>query len=279
MTSLNDKLAALKGKWLERDDETDPNGRIYRDKVSGEIFHSVTRILGATMPEENKKALENWLERPGSHQTREMAAARGTAAHSSAEYVLKLAQRLARGTAQKRNSWKLGEDGLYRAPKAVTKWSLEKAVQGAPRVPWSASGYARGLRGWILDNVTAIHAVEFSAFHPAGFAGSCDALIDIAGAGPSQSIHKSMESQLVNYRDQCAAYSLMLNYRTGIQAQGGAVVIARRSGAPTVEMLDLDNSKQQRTDSWNAVSLLHGAADIEVGLQSPSPRQPTPWLP
>ena len=41
------------------------------------------------MPEENKKALENWLERPGSHQTREMAAARGTAAHSSAEYVLK----------------------------------------------------------------------------------------------------------------------------------------------------------------------------------------------
>ena len=251
MTSLNDKLAALKGKWLERDDETDPNGRIYRDKVSGEIFHSVTRILGATMPEENKKALENWLERPGSHQTREMAAARGTAAHSSAEYVLKLAQRLARGTAQKRNSWKLGEDGLYRAPKAVTKWSLEKAVQGAPRVPWSASGYARGLRGWILDNVTAIHAVEFSAFHPAGFAGSCDALIDIAGAGPivcdwktsQKSIHKSMESQLVNYRDQCGAYSLMLNYRTGIQAQGAAVVVARRSGAPTVEMLDLDQLK------------------------------------
>ena len=34
---------------------------------------------------------------------------------------------------------------------------------------WSASGYARGLRGWILDHVTAIHAVEFSAFHPAGF--------------------------------------------------------------------------------------------------------------
>ena len=62
-------------------------------------------------------------------------------------------------------------------------WSLEKAVQSAPRVPWSASGFARGLRGWILDNVTAIHSVEFSAFHPAGFAGAADGLLDIQGSG------------------------------------------------------------------------------------------------
>ena len=32
----------------------------------------------------------------------------------------------------------------------------------------------------------------------------------------------------------------MLNYRTGIQAVGGAVVVARRSGSPTVERLDPD---------------------------------------
>ena len=104
MSDLNEKLAALKGNYLERDDESDPNGRIYRDKVSGEIYHSVTRILGATAPEEQKKALERWLERPDSLQTRDMAAARGTAAHNSAEYVLKTAQRLARATATKRNS-------------------------------------------------------------------------------------------------------------------------------------------------------------------------------
>ena len=252
MTSLNDKLASLKGKWLERDDETDPNGRIYRDKVTGEIYHSVTRILSATAPEEQKKALEKWLERPDSTQTRDMAAARGTAAHNSAEYVLKTAQRLARSTATKRNSWKMGEDGLYRAPKAVTKWALEKAIQGCPRVPWSASGFARGLRGWILDHVTAIHSVEFSAFHPAGFAGACDALLDLDGEGPfivdwkttGKSIHKSNESQLHNYRHQTGAYSLMLNYRTGIQALGGAVVVARRSGSPTEERLDLDALKK-----------------------------------
>ena len=253
MSDLNDKLAALKGKWLERDDESDPNGRIYRDKISGEIYHSVTRILGATAPEEQKKALERWLERPDSGQTREMAAARGTAAHSSAEYVLKTAQRLARSTANKRNVWRIGEDGLYRAPKAITKWSLEKAIQGCPRVPWSASGYARGLRGWILDHVTAIHSVEFSAFHPAGFAGACDALVDLDGEGPfivdwkttGKSIHKSNESQLHNYRAQTGAYSLMLSHRTGIQAIGGAVVVARRSGSPTVELLNLDELKKQ----------------------------------
>ena len=80
MSDKNEKLAALQGKYLERDDESDPGGRIYRDKVSGEIYHSVTRILGATAPQEQKKALERWLERPDSGQTRDMAAARGTAA-------------------------------------------------------------------------------------------------------------------------------------------------------------------------------------------------------
>ena len=108
-----------------------------------------------------------------------------------------------------------------------------------------------GLRGWILDHVTAIHSVEFSAFHPAGFAGACDALVDLDGEGPfivdwkttGKSIHKSNESQLHNYRHQTGAYSLMLNYRTGIQAVGGAVVVARRSGSPTVERLDLDALK------------------------------------
>ena len=29
VTSLNDKLAALKGKWLERDDVTDPKNVVF----------------------------------------------------------------------------------------------------------------------------------------------------------------------------------------------------------------------------------------------------------
>ena len=240
-----DKLAALRNKTLERNDEQDPGGRIYIDKITGEIYFSVTRILSATSDEESKKRLESWLARPGSAESRDMAARRGTAAHWSAEKMLRLSQRLARSAANKRNSYKLGEDGLYRAPKAVTKWSLEKAIQAAPKVPWSASGYARGLRGWCLDHVTAVHAVEFSGYHPAGFAGSCDCLVDIAGTltivdfkTTGKSLHADMEMSNKNYRDQCGAYSLMLKHLTGIEAKAGAIVTARRSGEPVTTLLD-----------------------------------------
>lgn len=242
----NDKLPALRNKTLVRDDESDPDGRIYVDKLTGEIFHSVTRILGTTAPEKQQKALANWLERPGSNETREAAAKRGTGMHNHAEYVLKLAQRLARSTANRKGIWKQGEDGLYRCPEKITTWALEKAAAGAPRVAWASSGYARGLRGWILDHVTAIHAVEFSGHHPCGTAGACDALIDLGGKGPyivdwkstGKSLHSSMEDQLHNYRHQTGAYSLILKHMTGFQAIGGAVVVARRSGEPVTTLLN-----------------------------------------
>jgi hypothetical protein len=256
VTDTQDKLAALRRKTLERNDEIDPDGRVYIDKQTGQVYHSVTRILGATMPAKNREALDKWLERPGSYQNREMAATRGTATHNSAEYCLKTAQRLARSTANKRNSWKMGEDGLYRAPKAVTSWALEKAIAGSPKVNWSASGFARGLRGWILDHVTAIHAVEFSGYHPLGFAGSCDALVDLGGTGPvivdwktsGKSLHSDMESSLVQYRDQTGAYAMMLEHLTGIRAKAGAVVVARRSGEPVCTLLnreELDEAEER----------------------------------
>ena len=251
MSDVNDKLAGLRNRYLERDDEFDPEGRVYRDKTTGEIFHSVTRILSATMPEENKKALEKWLERSDSAQTRDMAASRGTAAHNNLEYVTKTASRLARATANKRGIWRSGPDGLYRAPEGITTWALEKAVAGSPRVPWSASGFARGLRGWVLDRITGIHATEFSIHHAEGFAGTCDLLADAKVPGTDErvltvidykttgkSIHASNESQLVQYRDQLGAYSLGLKARADIEATAGALVIARRSGAPQEVWLD-----------------------------------------
>lgn len=250
-TDIQDALAALRVKTLERDDESDPGGRIYRNPTTGEVFHSVTRILQATMPEKNRLALERWLERPSAAEDRDMAAQRGTHAHSSAEYCLKTANKLARHTANKRNSWRVAEDGLYRAPKAITRWALEKSIAGCPKVPWSASGYARGLRGWIADHVTSIHAIEFSGYHPAGFAGSCDALVDLGGTGPfvtdwkttGKSLHSDMAGTLEGYRHQTGAYSLILKHLTGIQPVGGAVVVARRSGEPICTLLTKDELK------------------------------------
>ena len=95
-----DKLAALRKKTLIRDDQRDPDGRVYINSETGEIFHSVTRILGTTAPEAQQKRLENWLARPGSNETRDAAAKRGTGAHNHMEYVLKLAQRLATTSAR-----------------------------------------------------------------------------------------------------------------------------------------------------------------------------------
>ncbi len=249
----NDKLAALRKKSLVRDDQSDPDGRIYKDVLSGEIFHSVTRILGTTAPEAQQKKLANWLERPGSHESREAAAKRGTGAHNHMEYVLKLAQRLARATANKRGVWKQGEDGLYRCPQKLTQWAMEKAAAGAPRVPWASSGYARGLRGWAMDHITAIHSVEFSGHHPAGMAGACDLLADIGGKGPfiidwkttGKSLHSSMDDSLFSYKAQTGAYSLILKHMTGIQAVGGAVVVARRSGEPVTTLLKQDELLEQ----------------------------------
>ena len=253
----NDLLAALRKKALIRDDQQDPDGRVYINQETGEIFHSVTRILGTTAPEAQQKRLENWLARPGSNETREAAAKRGTGAHNHMEYVLKLAQRLARATSNKKGIWKPGDDGLYRCPQKITEWAMEKAAAGAPRIPWASSGYARGLRGWAMDHITAIHAVEFSGHHPAGMAGACDLLCDLhMEGGPKgpiildwktsgKSIHSDMNDQLIQYKCQTGAYSLILKHMTGIQAVGGAVVVARRSGEPVTTMINQEELLEQ----------------------------------
>lgn len=237
-----EKLSKLRKSSLVRDDSgTDFNWRVYRDNAGG-VFHSVTHILGATAPDHQKQALERWLARPGSEQDRETAATRGTLAHNHAEYILKTGAQLARKAANKRNVWKTHSDGLERCPGSITAWGIERAIQGAPRVPWSAAGYARGLRGWIGKNVTAIHAVEFSIHHPLGMAGTADALLDIQGKGPfivdwKTSQRERSEEMLSNYVDQCGAYSLGLKHLTGIQAAGAYIVIARRTGAPQIREL------------------------------------------
>ena len=256
------KLNNLQKKRLERDDSGP--FRVYRNDT-GDIYHSVTHILKNTAPAHQKEALERWLARPGSYEERDMAAKRGTLAHNHAEYILKLAHRLARATAEKRGTLKVREDGLERPPSPINRWALEKAIQSAPRPGWSAAGYARGLRTWIEDNCTAVHSIEFSINHTLGFAGTCDALIDVKGKGPyivdwKTSVRERSEDLLTNYIDQLGAYSLGLKSLTGIQAAGAFVVVARRTGAPQVreltqlELFGAEARFTQRIDTyWNEI--------------------------
>lgn len=238
----NDLLAGLRDRRLDRDDVSDPGGRIYRD-ANGEIYHSVTRILKETS--NSKAALEAWVARLGEERAaveRDTAAERGTRTHNAAEYVLRTAKRMAEQTAKKRGSWYVKPDGLSRAPAPLTAWAIKQVTPSAPRPGLSASGYWRGLSAWIAENVTAIHAIEFSVHHPAGFAGTCDALLDVRGKGPlivdwKTSFNKRSEELLEDYMDQLGAYSLGLRHLTGIQALGGIVVVSRRAGKPDIREL------------------------------------------
>ena len=241
-TDYNKLLSELNTRRLERDDESDPGGRIYRD-ASGEIYHSVTRILKETS--DSKAALEAWVARLGEELAtveRNTAAERGTRTHNSAEYVLRTAKRMAETTAKKRGSWYTKPDGLCRAPAPLTTWAIKQVTPSAPKPGLSAAGYWRGLSGWIAANVTAIHAIEFSVHHPAGFAGTCDALLDVRGKGPmivdwKTSFNKRSEELLTDYMCQLGAYSLGLRHMTGLQAKGGFVVVARRIGPPNIREL------------------------------------------
>lgn len=269
-SNTQDVLASLRKRSLVQDDVTDPGGRIYRDS-KGQVYHSVTRILQATQDDQARKALERWQERLGpveATQQRNIAATRGNMAHSQAEYLLKTSQQLARNTANKRNAIRWDDQGLARIPVPITQWALKRVRPNVPRVGWSAAGYARGLSDWIAENVTEVFASEFSIHHPAGFAGTCDALVGLGNrrglpdgtlvlADWKTSVGrktKTGEDELErlppghSYLSQCGAYSLGLTYLTGLRPTGAAVVLARRCGPPNVHYLDQDELAQAEDD-------------------------------
>lgn len=253
-SNTQDTLASLR-KWRLEQDNSGPF-RVYRD-INGNTYHSVTHILKETS---DKTGLERWVARLGeaeASQQRNVAATRGNMAHSQAEYLLKTSMQLARSTANKRNSIRWDEQGLARIPSPITQWALKRVRPNVPRVGWSASGYARSLSDWITENVTEIFASEFSIHHPAGFAGTCDALIGLknnelvladwkTSVGRKTAIHDGQE-RLPNghsYIDQCGAYSLGLRHLTGLQPTGAAIVLARRCGQPNIHYMTRDELEQ-----------------------------------
>ena len=262
MTSnTQDALAALR-KWRLEQDNSGPF-RVYRDQ-KGEVYHSVTHILKETS---DKTGLERWEARLGpieATQQRNVAATRGNMAHSQAEYLLKTSQQLARNTANKRNAIRWDDQGLARIPVPITQWALKRVRPNVPRVGWSAAGYARGLSDWIAENVTEVFASEFSIHHPAGFAGTCDALVGLSNrrglpdgtlvlADWKTSVGrktKTGEDELErlppghSYIDQCGAYSLGLKHLTGLRPTGAAIVLARRCGSPNVHYMTEDELVQ-----------------------------------
>jgi hypothetical protein len=256
----HDKLASLRAWTLVRDD-SGPS-RVYRD-AAGTIYHSVTSILSAT---KDASGLESWARRqdfiygPGAAiQDRDTAAHRGTEAHSQAEYLLKTTNKVARATANKRNAIHIDPHGLPHIPTPVFRWAMGRTLPNIPPISFSAKGYGRSLTGWIASNVTQCHACEFSIYHPAGFAGTADALISVSGetleshgetpdlrgapwiADFKTSANRRNEAMLHDYRLQLGAYSLGLQHLTGVSPAGGLIIVARRAGPPDVTLLRKDD--------------------------------------
>lgn len=240
-SNTQDILAGLRKKQLVQDNSGP--FRVYRDS-KGTTYHSVTHILKETS---DNTGLERWVARLGveeATQQRDVAANRGNMAHSQAEYLLKTSQRLARSTANKRNAIHWDDNGLARIPSAITQWALQKVRPNVPRVGWSAAGFARGLSDWIADNVTEIFASEFSILHPAGFAGTADALMSVKGypgllvCDFKTTVNRKNLDPNHSYVHQLGAYSLGLQYLTGLRPTGGLVILARRCGTPQTYYLD-----------------------------------------
>jgi len=267
--NTQDTLANLR-KWKLVQDNSGPH-RVYRD-AKGNTYTSVTHILGQTS---DRTGLERWISRLGeaeATQQRDVAAKRGNLAHNQAEYLLKTAQRLARSTANKRNAIKWDDNGLARIPTPITQWALKKVHENLPQVGWSAAGYARGLSDWIVTNVTEIFASEFSIHHPAGFAGTCDALVALKGhSGITICDWKTSTNNKMPYMNgghsyvhQIGAYSLGLQHLTGIRPSGGTVVLARRCGEPDVYGIDQDALVQAEDAYLERVRMYHEALEAPV---------------
>lgn len=248
--NAQDLLATLR-HWNLVQDNSGPH-RVYRDKQGNE-YASVTHILSETS---DKTGLIHWEKRLGTEmasQHRRVAATRGTMCHSQAEYFLKTSRALAYSAASKRGVVKFNDQGLATIPPALVQWAMERVHPKLPPVGFSGAGYARGLTGWIKDNVVGIHASEFMISHPQKFAGQCDGLIDIKGVGLCLADWKTSANKKDlydpknidhNYRLQCGAYSLGLRYITNLDVAGAAVIIARRCGEPSVFILDKDALKE-----------------------------------
>jgi hypothetical protein len=263
-SNTQDTLAALRKRRLVQDNSGP--FRVYRDST-GTIDHSVTHILKETS---DTTGLERWVARLGeveATQQRNVAANRGNMAHNQAEYLLKTAQRLARSTANKRNAIHWDDNGLARIPTPITQWALQKVHPNIPRVGWSASGFARGLSGWISENVTEIFASEFSIHHPAGFAGTCDALVGLKGhsglivADWKTSVGRKTIGPGHSYFDQLGAYALGLEHLTGLKPAGASVVLARRCGTPDVFTFNTDLLEQAKQSFMRRVDTYFDALE------------------
>jgi len=159
---------------------------------------------------EGKERLAHWLKRPDSAAISAAACERGTWTHAQIE------------------AW----------------------IDGEPNTPHFAyGGYFRNIRPWLEAHVHTIIAKELPLWHPAGFAGTFDALghISTPSTPPTAltlidwktSARRRTADLVADYFAQLGAYRLALAHTYGVEVDGAALVIARPTGS-TPDVWELD---------------------------------------
>jgi hypothetical protein len=133
-----------------------------------------------------------------------------------------------------------------------------------------------------VENVTQAYAVEFSTYHPAGFAGTADGLVSISpetlerhGADPAlagspfiadwkTSASKRSPAMMHDYTLQCGAYALGLEHLTGIRPAGAFIVVARRIGEPNVTFITRAELDKAQAGYLERVQQFYSAIQVSV---------------
>ena len=183
------------------------------------VLPGATTVLGKTS--DGKERLEQWLKRPDAQSISDAAKARGTWTHN-----------------------------------CIEAWIIAHASGAAePRFNHFSFGtYWRSAQSWLRDHWTQAVALEKPVYHPAGYAGSFDALGYAAYGNEPEALtlfdwktskRQRDESLVRDYYDQLGAYSHAIEYVYGIRPDRGVLMIARPVQPPDVWEL----SRQELTEA------------------------------
>ena len=168
-----------------------------------------------------------------------------------------------------------------------THAQIEAWIEGEPTATHFAwGGYFRNIHGWLDAHIITITAKELPLWHPAGFAGTFDALGHIAtpNTAPTaltlidwKTSARKRDAELVaDYMAQLGAYRLGLAHTYGIHVDGAALVIARPTGrTPDVWEIDAPTLRAASDAFLHRLNAYY-ALPPEATAQPQPPAQPQP---
>lgn len=188
-------------------DRTSIDGKRYYMTPDGDRLQSVTTILDATKPAEQKAALQAWRKRMGEQQAQQItteAANRGTRMHRYLE-----------------------------------QYVTEDSVKEPGSNPYSQQSHRMAtaiIDQYLKPHCTAFYGTEINLFYPDLYAGTTDCIADWQGQLSimdfKQTNRPKKESFIESYFLQVCAYALAHNQLYGTDIQQGVILMCSQNYEP-----------------------------------------------